>query len=143
MEIREDRPTVTGFVGVYDADGGVRGEAAYVFGKLLSTAHCALCDVTHAGVGRKRAWDQMTDRFGVPFALLHRNEESADVNRAISEGDLAIVLARLEDNSLHVALTAEQLETLGGEVGAFEEALHASLTDRAWALTAPEPTGLP
>ncbi len=125
---------VTGFVGVYDADGGVRGEVSYVVGKMLGTAHCALCDVTHAGVARKRAWDRMVNHFGVPFALLHRNEMSADITRAVSGYGLAIVLARLDDESLEVVLAAEQLEELDGDVATFQEALSTALAARTWEL---------
>lgn len=41
-------------VGVYDADGGLLGEAAYVVGRLCGTRHCALCDITHSAVRRRR-----------------------------------------------------------------------------------------
>jgi len=134
MEQPKRTTKVIGFVGVYDADGGVRGEVSYVVGKMLGTAHCALCDVTHAGVARKRAWDRMVSYFGVPFALLHRNEMPADITRAVSGSGLAIVLARLDDESLEVVLTAEQLEELGGDVAEFQEAVGAALAARIWEL---------
>ena len=53
-------------VGVYHADGGPIGEARYVIGKLLGTAHCALCDITHSPVRRKREWDRMVAELGLP-----------------------------------------------------------------------------
>jgi len=30
-------------VGVYHADGGLRGETAYILGKITGTVHCGLC----------------------------------------------------------------------------------------------------
>ena len=45
-------------VGVYDADGGIRGEVSYVVGHLLHRRECALCDITHTW-RRKPAWDAM------------------------------------------------------------------------------------
>lgn len=50
-------------VGVYHANGGLRGEVAYVVGKFLGTAHFALCDITHSPVRRKPAWDAMVSGF--------------------------------------------------------------------------------
>jgi hypothetical protein len=37
--------TVIRLIGVYDADGGLRGEIAYLAGKL-GGHHCSLCDVS-------------------------------------------------------------------------------------------------
>ena len=42
-------------VGVYHANGGVLGEIAYVFGKILGQTECALCDVTHGLLFEKSA----------------------------------------------------------------------------------------
>ena len=65
---------VTRVLGVYDADGGLRGEAAYVVGRLLGRRHCSLCDVTHSPVRRKPAWDALVRELEVPVRVAHRNE---------------------------------------------------------------------
>ena len=70
----EDLSQVTELVGVYDADGGLLGEAAYVWGKLRGTRHCSLCDITHSPWRRKPAWDAMAGELSVPIGLVHRNE---------------------------------------------------------------------
>ena len=59
---------------MYDADGGLLGEAAYVWGKLRGTKHCGLCDITHSTVRRKGEWDRMVASLPVPVRLLHLNE---------------------------------------------------------------------
>src|SRR6478609_4856955 len=59
QEPRMDDRSVTRLVGVYDADGGLLGEAAYAWGKARGTRHCALCDITHSPWRRKPAWDAM------------------------------------------------------------------------------------
>lgn len=61
-------------IGVYNADGGFRGEFAYLSGRLRKTLHCELCDITHSPVRRKREWDLFTSTMPVPFTLLHKNE---------------------------------------------------------------------
>ena len=44
---------VTALTGVYQANGSLSGELRYVVGKLLGSAHCALCDITHGAVREK------------------------------------------------------------------------------------------
>ena len=73
---------VTELVGVYDADGGVAGEAKYVVGHLLGRLECALCDITHGPVWRKKSFDEFRRRLGVPFEVVHRNERSSEVEAA-------------------------------------------------------------
>ena len=44
-------------MGVYDADGGLLGELAYLTGRILGIAHCALCDIT---LNHLQGWLQET-----------------------------------------------------------------------------------
>jgi hypothetical protein len=65
---------LTRLVGVYDADGTLRGELAYWVGARLGRAHCALCDITH-GTFRERAdWKVCRAGLAVPFDTVHRDE---------------------------------------------------------------------
>lgn len=125
---------VTELIGVYHADGGLRGEAAYVFGKLLGTAHCSLCDITHSPVRRKPAWDAMVAQVGVPFTLLHLNEMPPEVAVAVAAAGSPVVLARLSDGDLTVALGPTELDGLGGSIDAFRAALAAAAQRRGWYL---------
>ena len=61
-------------LGVYDADGGIRGELTYVWGRWRGTAHCSLCDLTHTTWRRKQEWDALVARVPVPLRVAHRNE---------------------------------------------------------------------
>lgn len=115
-------------VGVYHARGGWRGETAYVVGKLLGTAHCALCDVTHSPVRRKPAWDAAVQRLGLPVELLHLDEQRPDVAAVTAASGTPVVLVRRADDTLEVLLAPAELETLGGSVEAFEAAARAALT---------------
>lgn len=120
---------ITELIGVYHADGGVVGEAKYVIGKLLGTAHCALCDITHSPVRRKPAWDAMVARLGVPFRLVHLNEMTAEVAAAVGRSGSPVVLQRSPDG-LSVLLGPEALDALGGSVDAFEQAVRSVARDR-------------
>jgi hypothetical protein len=134
-------------VAVYDADGGVRGEAAYVLGKLLGTAHCSLCDITHGLLGRKRVWDVLVADLGVPIELLHRNEQDQAL-RLMTEGRLPCVVALPStaseaapapgspaegnpDESV-VLLTAGELEACQGDVAHFGARLRTSLAEKGF-----------
>lgn len=110
---------------VYDADGGLVGEARYVVGHLLGTAHCSLCEITHSPLRRKPAWDAMVRRLAVPLRVVHRNERSAPEAAACTAGT-PTVLARTVDGAWCVLMSPADLE-LGGSVEAFEQRLRLRL----------------
>lgn len=116
-------------IGVYDADGGLRGEAAYVVGKLLGRRHCSLCDITHSGVRRKRAWDRFADALDLPFRLAHLNELTASEADAVAKAGAPVVL--LDDaGGLEVLLDAQSLESAHGDVDTFAALVDAALRSR-------------
>ena len=57
-------------VGIFDADGGLRGELRYVIDKLAGRGHCALCDITHGlnPLG-KRSFKEACAAAGVTMTL--------------------------------------------------------------------------
>jgi len=118
------------YLGVYDADGGVRGELAYLVGHFLGTAECALCDITHTW-RRKPEWDDMVRRLGVPFALRHRNEVTdAAESAAVESTGLPVVLGRDAAGDWHEVLGRVDLERAEGSVGTFERLLLAARADQ-------------
>ena len=126
-----DRPVVDSLVGVYRADGGLRGEFTYLVGTMRGTAHCGLCDITHSGVRRKHAWDAMVSDLGVPFELLHLNERSAHVMAAVGDRS-PIVLARVREQGadlprLVLVLDEDAVDASVGSVERFDSALRAEL----------------
>jgi hypothetical protein len=114
----------TRLVGVYHADGGLRGEAAYVIGHLLGRAHCSLCDITHSPVRRKPAWDAMVARLGIPVDLLHLNERDERVAAASAETPCVLAEA---DGGFRLLIGPAELDGLRGDVGAFEAAVRTAL----------------
>jgi hypothetical protein len=118
--------TVSALVGVYDADGGLLGEAAYVWGRLRGTRHCSLCDITHSPLRRKPAWDALVGDLGLPVDLLHLNELPADVAEAVRGSGAPVVLART-DAGLTVLLDAAELEQAAGSVQGFATLLRSKL----------------
>ena len=84
---------VVRLAGIYNADGTLRGELAYVVGKVTGRAHCELCDITHGAVRRKRSWDAACAASGLEIELLHRDE--ADAHQLHAAGALPAVVADL------------------------------------------------
>jgi len=68
---------------VYNADGGLRGELRYVFGRLRGAAHCSLCDVTHAGLRRRPGFDAACEQLPIPLELSHRDEIDQSMTEVI------------------------------------------------------------
>ena len=106
---------ITEFVGVYGADGGLLGEAAYVWGKLRGTRHCSLCDITHSPWRRKPAWDAMAAELSVPIRLVHRNELEEDLAAVVARLGSPIVLGRAGDDWISVAAD-DELRAMDGSV---------------------------
>jgi len=109
---------ITEYIGVYHADGGLVGETKYVLGHLFGRTHCALCDITHSPVRRKKQWDTFVDSLGVPFRLYHLNEMPADVAAMVATTGSPVVLARTATD-LVLMLGERQLDRLDGSVAAF------------------------
>lgn len=114
-------------LGVYDADGGIRGELTYVIGHLLGRTECGLCDITHSAVRRRPEWDAMASRLPVPVRLVHRNEVSSAERRAWAGVGLPVVLAATASGEHRVLLTPDDLAALDGSVAAFDTALRNAL----------------
>lgn len=120
--------TVHEVIGVYDADGSLGGEVAYVIGRLTGRAHCALCDITHGWVRRRTAFDVARAALGAPLTLLHRDERPADVV-AVTGDRTPMVIGRTDDGFV-VLLTADELERCGSSPEDFFSALEESIAVR-------------
>jgi hypothetical protein len=115
---------------VYDANGTLFGEIAYLFRSRFKGEHCSLCDITHSPFAKKAEWKAMEkrlhDELGVDFVLVHRNERT-DAQLAASDGREPCIL--IEDNSggLSMILDWTDLKLAAGSVPAFERAIRAKL----------------
>ena len=120
-------------LGVYDADGGVRGELTYVVGHLLGRTECALCDITHSPVRRKPEWDAMASRLPVPVRLVHRNEVTPPNAAAWASSGSPSCSRPRATGEHHVLLAPDDLAALDGSVEAFDTALRDALVTVAGA----------
>jgi hypothetical protein len=114
-------------VGVYDADGTLRGEVAYWIGARLGRRHCALCDITHGSAREKAEWAQCRMGLPVPFDTYHRNDQPEAVRDAL--GGMLPAVAADTDAGIVVLLGRAELDACGGRpetlVVAIEDAVAA------------------
>ena len=113
---------------IYDADGGLVGEARYVVGHLLGRAECALCDIAHGTFRRKEAFDAVLTSVGIPTDVVHRNEQDPALAQA-SAAHLPCVMAQTTDGWT-LLLDKAALEACEGDVRPFEAALTEALAAR-------------
>ena len=119
-------------VGVYNADGTLRGELAYVVGKMLGRAHCGLCDITHGAVSEKAEWKACRIALPVQFDTFHRNDQPDDA-RPLTDGRLPAVLADTAAGFVYL-LGPDELDACGKSPERLVDAVHAALTRHALTL---------
>jgi len=111
-------------VGVYDADGPVRGELAYWVGARLGRRHCSLCEITHGSVRERPEWKACRAGLPVRFDTFHRNDQP-DAIRAAAAGQAPVVIA--ETDSDHVPLLdPRDLEACQGSIDRLVAAIEQS-----------------
>jgi hypothetical protein len=119
------RPRIRRLVGVYNADGTLRGELAYWVGARLGRAHCALCDITHGAVRERTDWKSCRAGLPVPFDTYHLDDQPDRVRAAIA-GRAPAVLADT-DQGLVVLMGPADLERCESS----PDKLSAALADAA------------
>jgi hypothetical protein len=115
-------------VGVYNADGSLRGELQYVVGRMRGTAHCALCETTHGRIRRRRDFDQACEALDAPLELLHRDELDPE-QTAVVTGRLPCIL--IVDAQPEILLGPEELEECAGDPVRLIARINRALTDRS------------
>jgi len=118
---------LTRLMGVYNADGGVVGEARYIVGHLLGLTSCSLCDITHSPLRRKPEWDAMVTDLDIPLEVLHRNEVSSELSSWLESVVLPVVVGVDEHGVFHLVLDADTLDQTAGSVSEFHQVLTRAL----------------
>jgi hypothetical protein len=118
---------MTELYGIYNADGGLVGEARYVIGHLLGLTSCSLCDITHSPIRRKPEWDAMVATLDIPLTVLHRNELTPELSGWVSSITLPAIVGKSKTGDFVLVLDAERLEQPAGSVSAFQTILVEAL----------------
>ena len=100
-------------VGIYNADGGWKGELRYALGVVSGAEHCSLCDITHGWnpLGR-RDWKRACSDAPFNLRLIHRDQASPAQRSAA--GALPAVLAG-GDDAWRVLVGSAELERCNGD----------------------------
>jgi hypothetical protein len=104
--------TITRLIGVYAADGTLRGEVTYWIGARLGRAHCSLCDITHGMFTESKDWQACKVGLAVPFDTYHRNDQPAAVRAATGNTD-PVVVAETPDGVVMI-IGPDELDRCGG-----------------------------
>lgn len=132
---RPEAAQIRSLVGVYNSEGTLRGELAYIAAKLGGAGgHCELCDITHRGLRRSRAFDEACRSIPVDIELVHLRHRTEEV-RAASDGHVPCVLART-DTSVVMLLDREELAACRSSPDAFVDAILAAASARTLAWSA-------
>lgn len=115
-------------IGVYNAEGSLRGELAYVVGSRFGRAHCALCDITHGALRQRASWKDCRTSLPVPFDTYHLDDQPAPVRVAIA-GHAPAVVAETE-LGLTVLLGPDQLERCESSPAALRAALEQAIAEK-------------
>jgi len=112
-------------VGVYDADGTIRGELAYWIGARLGRRHCSLCEITHGSIRRRPEWTACVAGMPVPFDTYHRDDQP-DAVRAVADGRAPVVVAATSAGHV-VLLSPSEVDACGGEIDQLVAAIEAAV----------------
>jgi hypothetical protein len=124
---RDAVDSIVRFVGVYDADGTIAGEAKYLVGKLFGRNHCALCDLTHGtNLKGRNDFKACAESLPIPFDLFHRNDQPDSI-RTLTDKALPCIVGETANGSLRIAVTSQQLEQCQNDVGQLEALLRQVL----------------
>jgi hypothetical protein len=115
-------------IGVYNADGTLRGELTYWVGARLGRAHCALCDITHGSVRERPDWIACRAGLPVPFETYHRNDQPPDVRELLGHRTPAVVADT--DHGLMLLLGPDELAACVASPDRLAEALTLAAKDQ-------------
>jgi hypothetical protein len=117
-------------IGIYNADGGLAGELAYVFGHLIGVRSCSLCDISHSPIKKKAAFKELEKHLlsehGIVVRMIHLNERNERETKA-SEGREPCMLLEYPDKSISMFLDSTDLKALSGSVSSLMKLITSRL----------------
>lgn len=124
-----DGNVIRGLIGVYNAEGSLRGKVAYVGAKVRGFAPCALCDITHRGFRTRRDFTEIAGRLPAPIELIHLDDRSEEIGAA--SGWLAPCVLARTDAGLHVLVGPGGLGDCHGSPAALVDAIREAAQRQA------------
>ena len=117
-------------IGVYKADGGIRGELTYFFGHLIGVRSCSLCSISHSPIKKKASFKELEQHLftehGIVVRMIHLNERNEREKKA-SEGREPCMLLEYPDESISMFLDSTDLKALSGRVSSLKKLILSRL----------------
>ena len=107
--------------GVYNANGGLLGKLYYGAGKILGSANCALCDVTHGHIREKATYKALIKELPVSMTHLHLNEQPECLETFTKGKTPCVVLCK--EGRYVMVFDKKMLTSFRGNVTHFHQAL--------------------
>ena len=117
---------ISELVGVYDADGGLPGELAYLWGKLRGTRHCGLCDITHRRCVARRVGPDGGEPARPYYGSSTSTSSTTGLAPAVAAAGAPVVLGR-DDDVWRGLVAAAELDEMAGSVDALAVVLRRHL----------------
>ena len=111
-------------VGIYNANGSLTGEIAFLFGKFTGRTECALCDITHGPFKKKSAFFSAQQTLGISFEILHLDELDATL---CSFKESAPCVVAIRGSECSMLLSKAELALCDSDVDRFFDSLKVTL----------------
>ena len=111
-------------VGIYNANGSLAGEIAFLFGKFTGRTECALCDITHGPFKKKSAFFSAQQTLGISFEILHLDELDATL---CSFKESAPCVVAIRDSECWILLSKAELALCDSDIDRFFDAINIKL----------------
>jgi len=110
-------------IGVYNANGTLLGELAYLIRKKLGIRDCVLCDITYRGFRKNKEWLEHPKSKNVELIYLNdRNEEL----REFTDQKTPCIVGQVKGGYVMV-INKDELRRLKGNVQDFHKLLQRKL----------------
>ena len=95
-------------IGIYNAEGTLRGELLYLFNKLRGQGRCTLCEITHGWqpLGKK-IWRSSLAKTALKIEMLHSDELSHEQRLATDQ--LPAFLVEQPEGQWRVLMSTAQI----------------------------------
>ncbi len=117
-------------IGIYKADGGIRGELSYFFGHLVGIRSCSLCSISHSPIKKKSSFRalelHLLAEHKIAVRMLHMNERNEREHKA-SQGREPCILLEYPDESISMFIDSAELSTISGNVSSLKKLISSRL----------------
>jgi len=110
---------------VYDAKGSFIGEITYLLKKYFSNYVCAMCDITHNNISKKREWVEKVKKYKYHITTMHIDEQTKNLREFTH--NITPCVVGIYDGEKKILMNDEELLSIKGDVNLFFERLNEKI----------------